>query len=175
MGDSLPAFLAYWPYGLVFAFFYALATVRGQATYWAGRVVTEQVLRRHRPTGGWRLRMHTWLEGGGADRGIDAVRRWGLVVIPVSYLTVGFQSLVLVGAGVLRIPWGRFTLVQVPGALAWATIYSTVGWAVWQVAMSAVTGSWVGLTVLGVMVAVVLVVRRRRRGLGPRSVELPAP
>lgn len=162
--DSLPDFLAHWPFWSIFAFFYALGTVRGQATYWAGRVVTEQVLRRRRPTGGWRLRMHTWLEGGGADRGIDALRRWGLVIIPVSYLTVGFQSLVLVGAGVLRISWGHFTLVQIPGALAWATIYSTVGWAVWQVAMSAATGSWAGLAVLGLVIAVVvaLVVRRRR-------------
>ena len=34
--DSLPDFLAHWPFWSIFAFFYALGTVRGQATtYWA--------------------------------------------------------------------------------------------------------------------------------------------
>lgn len=175
MGDSLPAFLAGWPFWLIFGFFYALGTARGQATYWAGRVVTEQMLRRSHPTGGWRRRMHTWLEGGGADRGIDALRRWGLVMVPLCYLTVGFQSLVLVGAGVLRIPWGRFSLVQIPGALAWAAIYSTIGWAVWRVALSAATGSPVALAALAGIVAGGVLLHRRHslRRVGPRSGEMP--
>lgn len=169
MGDSLPAFLHGWPYWLVFGFFYALGTARGQATYWAGRVVTEQVLRRTYPVEGWRLRMHTWLEGGGADRGIDALRRSGLVMVPLCYLTVGFQSLVLVGAGVLRIPWGRFTLAQVPGALAWAAVYSTIGWTVWRVALGAAAGWPVFFAAVAVVLVVLLDRRLRPRRVGPRS------
>lgn len=161
----LPDFLSGWPFWVLFVALYLGATVRGQATYWAGRVVTEQALRRTHPTSGWRLAVHQWLRGGGADRGIEAIRRWGLVVVPLSYLTVGFQTMVLAGAGVLRIAWPRFSLAQVPGALAWATIYSTIGWTVWEAALAAAAGSPVGIAVLLAVVGVLAVVLvRRRRG-----------
>lgn len=150
----MPDFLASWPFWLTFVFLYLGATVRGQAMYWAGRVVTEQTLRRTRPTTGWRRRVHAWLEGGGADRGIATIRRWGLPAVPLSYLTVGFQSMIQVAAGVLRITWPRYSLAQVPGALAWAAIYSTIGWAVWEAALAAAAGSPLAL---GALVAVVVV------------------
>ncbi|UNX53532.1 VTT domain-containing protein [Georgenia sp. TF02-10] len=165
----MPDFLASWPFWLVFAFMYSGATLRGQATYWVGRVVTEQTLARVRPRSGWALRAHRWLAGEGTERGIAAIRRWGLVVVPLSYLTVGFQTMVNAGAGVLRIGWGRYSLAQVPGALAWALIYSTVGWAVWTAALAAAAGSPAGLAVIlaaAVVVAAVVVRRRRRRRAG---------
>lgn len=161
----MPDFLASLPFWLVFSFLFAGAMVRGQGIYWAGRVVTEQALRRAHPTQGWRLRMHRWLQGEGAERGIEAIRRWGLAVVPFAYLTVGFQSMVMAGAGVLRIRWPRFTLVQVPGALAWAAIYSTIGFAVWEAALAAAAGSpWglAGLTAGAVVLVATVAVRRRR-------------
>jgi membrane protein DedA with SNARE-associated domain len=150
----VPEFLASWPFWLTFGFLYLGATVRGQAMYWAGRVVTEQTLRRTRPAAGWLRRIHDWLADGGVDRGITAIRRWGLFAVPLSYLTVGFQSMIQVAAGVLRITWPRYSLAQVPGALAWAAIYSTIGWAVWEAALAAAAGSPLGL---GALVAVVVV------------------
>lgn len=169
----LPDFLSGWPFWVVFVFLWFGATIRGQATYWAGRVVTEQALRRTRPAAGWKLRIHQWLEGGGADRGINAIRRWGLVVVPFSYLTVGFQTMVLAGAGVLRITWPKFSLAQLPGALAWATIYSTIGWAVWEAAFAAAAGSPVGIAVVLAIVAVivVVVVHRRLTGSAARTAD----
>jgi membrane protein DedA with SNARE-associated domain len=150
----MPDFLASWPFWLTFAFLYLGATVRGQAMYWAGRVVTEQTLRRTHPTSGWRRRVHDWLQGGGADRGVTAIRRWGLAAVPLSYLTVGFQSIIQVAAGVLRITWPRYSLAQVPGALAWASIYSTIGWAVWEAALAAAAGSPLALAALAAAVVV---------------------
>lgn len=152
----MPEFLASWPFWLTFGFLYLGATVRGQAMYWAGRVVTEQTLRRTHPAAGWLRRIHDWLEGGGADRGITAIRRWGLFAVPLSYLTVGFQSMIQVAAGVLRITWPRYSLAQVPGALAWAAIYSTIGWAVWEAALAAAAGSPLALGALLSVVVVLL-------------------
>ncbi|MHB1062951.1 MAG: DedA family protein [Georgenia sp.] len=157
-------FLASLPFWLLFAFLYLGATVRGQATYWAGRVVTEQTLSRVHPTYGWRLRAHRWLQGEGAERGIEAIRRWGLVVVPFAYLTVGFQTMVMAGAGVLRISWPRFSLAQIPGALAWAAIYSTIGFAVWEAALAAAAGSpWglAGLAAAAIVIVATVAVRRR--------------
>ncbi|MFH5823493.1 DedA family protein [Georgenia sp. AZ-5] len=161
----MPDFLASWPFWLVFAFLYLGATLRGQAIYWLGRVVTEQTLRHSHPAAGWRLRAYRWLQGEGTARGIEALRRWGLVAVPFAYLTVGFQSMVMAGAGVLRIGWVRFSAAQVPGALAWAVIYSTIGFAVWEAALAAAAGSprgIAGIGALAVVIAATVVVHRRR-------------
>ncbi|MPV37957.1 hypothetical protein GB881_13035 [Georgenia subflava] len=153
------------PFWFVLAFLYVGATLRGQGIYWLGRVVTEQTLRRTHPHEGWRKRVHDWLQGEGTARGIEVIRRWGLVAIPFAYLTVGFQSMIMAGAGVLRIGWGRFSLAQVPGALAWAAIYSTIGFAVWEAALAAAAGSpWgiAGIAALLVVGVATFAVHRRR-------------
>ncbi|MFD1505294.1 hypothetical protein FE374_09210 [Georgenia yuyongxinii] len=169
----MPDFLTAWPFWLVFLFLYVGATIRGQTTYWIGRLITEQALRRNHPIGGWRLRAHTWLQGEGTERGIEAIRRWGLAVVPFSYLTVGFQTMVNAGAGVLRIGWPRYSLAQIPGAMAWATIYSTIGFAVWEAALAAAAGSpWglAGIVALAVVIVASVLVRRRR---GSRDARTP--
>lgn len=167
----MPDFLTGWPFWLVFAFLFGGAMFRGQGIYWLGRIATVQALRRTHPAEGWRLRAHQALSGEGTQRGVDAIRRWGLVIVPLAYLTVGFQSMVMAGAGVLQVPWLHFTLAQIPGALAWGAIYSTVGFAVWNAALAAAAGSPAGIAVIVVLVlaVVALVVRRRRRRTAPAT------
>lgn len=164
----MPEFLTGWPFWATFAFMYLVATLRGQGTYWLGRFVTEQTLRRVRPKPGWQTAAHEALAGEGTHRGVQAIHRWGLPIIPLCYLTVGFQTMVLAGAGVLRISWPVFTLVQLPGALAWATIYSTIGWAMWNAAIAAAAGSPAGIAALVAAMALTvwLVLRRRARRRG---------
>lgn len=155
------------PFAASLAFLFCLALARGQATYWLARVVTEQALRRVQPARGWRARLHRWLSGDATDRGRAILNRWGLAAVPLCYLTVGIQTIVLATAGVIRIPWGRFTLAQIPGAAAWAAIYSTIGFAVWAAAwQAAVLHHWWLAVVLSVAVAMALagiVILRRRR------------
>lgn len=148
------------------------AMVRGQSTYWVARVVTEQALRRTHPVEGWKARVHDWLQGEGTQRGRDAIHRWGLVMIPLCYLTVGFQTLVIAAAGMLRIRWVVFTLVQLPGAVAWGLIYATIGFAVWGAALAAIAGSPLALAGLAAILlivgtTIVLAHRRRRDHLHP--------
>jgi membrane protein DedA with SNARE-associated domain len=155
-----------WPFAGVFAFMFTLAMLRGQATYWLARLVTEKALLRDEPSTGWRGRVAAWLVGKDVSRGADTIRRIGLVAIPLGYLTVGFQTLVLAGAGVLRIRPLSFTLAQLPGAIAWATIYSTIGWAVWGAAVAALAGSpWgmLGFVSVALVGAVTWRVHRRWR------------
>jgi membrane protein DedA with SNARE-associated domain len=129
----LPGFLSDRPVWQAFTALYLVATLRGQATYWLARLVTEQADRRiGRRHGGRLAAVRRWLEGESVARGRRAIRRWGLPAVPLCYLTVGFQTLVLAAAGVLRVRWVAFTLAQLPGALAWAAIYTTIGWAAWQ-------------------------------------------
>lgn len=167
----LPTVFDGWPFWWVFAFLFFGAMARGQIIYWAARVVTEQSLRRARPHSGWGARMADWLEGGRVDAGVGTVHKWGLAAISFCYLTVGFQTLVLAGAGVLRMNAWAFLGAQVPGSLAWAAIYSTIGWAVWEAALVAAAGSPWGLLALLLAGSFgYLLLRRRHRA---RSGELP--
>ncbi|WP_162802963.1 DedA family protein [Ornithinimicrobium avium] len=143
-------------FAVAFVFLMAIALLRGQATYWIARTVTEQALRHTSPSTGWRAGVHAWLSGEGVARGRDSIRRWGLVTVPLCYLTVGFQTLVLAAAGMIGIPWGRFTLVQLPGAAAWALIYSTIGFALWGAAIAALAGEPLAIAAVAAAVMVVL-------------------
>lgn len=174
----MPDFLATVPFWLAFVALFFGAMARGQLVYWVGRVATEQTLRRTHPEGGWQRRMHDWLQAGGADPGVRALRRWGLVMVPLCYLTIGFQSMVQAGAGILRIELWKYTLAQIPGALAWATIYATIGFAAWEAVMSAVAGSPLGLAaILAVVLVIVLTIvfLRRRRAAETTPEDLQAP
>lgn len=166
LNDSLPDFLQSWPFLAVYAFMLFGALCRGQAVYWIARSITEQTLRHSAPTRGWRARAHEWLQGAGTAKGIETLRRWGLPAVTLCQLTVGFQTMVLAAAGVLRITWWKYTAAQIPGSLAWALIYSTIGFAAWGVIIAAFAGSPMGLIVLlGVLalVAAFVVYRRRAR------------
>lgn len=157
------------PFWIALVVLFLGAMARGQATYWVARVVTEQTLARTHPIEGWMAQVHTWLQGEGTQRGRDALERWGLVMIPLCYLTVGFQTLVIASAGMLRIGWPIFTLVQIPGALAWGLIYATIGFAVWGAAIAAFAGSplaLLGLIAILLVVGLTIVLSHRRRRAG---------
>lgn len=153
----------------VFIFLFAGAMLRGQAIYWLARLVTDRVLATGEPGPGWRLRVYLWLHSDGVTRGRAALARWGWPLVPFAYLTVGFQSLVMAAAGMVRMPLLTFTLAQVPGSIAWALIYSTVGFAFWGAFFAALQGNPIWLVLLvAALVLVVVVVRQRRRRAAAR-------
>lgn len=153
----------------VWAFFFVVVVLRAQATYWVARVVTQQALDHTAPPSGWRLAVHRWLSGDSAARGLELVRRWGLVAVPVSFLTVGAQTVVNAAAGVVRIPAGRYTLAMLPGCAAWAVVWTTIGLTAFYAALGAGLGSTWGIVaaVAAVLLVAALVglLRRRRRAV----------
>lgn len=161
----------------LFVFLFVGAMARGQAIYWLARVVTDRVMATGEPGPGWRLRIHRWLHSDGVARGRRSLARWGWPLVPFAYLTVGFQSMVMAAAGMVRMPVLTYTLAQIPGSIAWAIIYSTVGFAFWGAFFAALQGNpvWLLLLVAGVAL-VVVAVRQKRRRRGPRvPVEAPVP
>ena len=154
------------PFAALFAVFFAIAFVRTQATYWIARLVTTWTLDRTRPVKPWVARVHAWLSGRSAARGIETVRRWGVLAVPVSFLATGTKTVVNAAAGVVRMPFGRYLAAMTLGCAVHATIYATVGWAVWTAAFAAATGSPWGVAVLvalvlAVVAGVIVMVRRR--------------
>lgn len=130
---------------------------RAQATYWLGRAARKGALR---------STAAGWMDGPKMRAAVTKLDRWGWPLIPVSFLTIGFQTLVNAAAGLIGMsPW-RYTLAMLPGCLAWALIYATVGMTVvlgWiSLAAQSAWAPWVMAAVL-VLVAVCVIVFRWRR------------
>ena len=149
-----------WPYALTFGAFFLLALARGSATYWAGRALRY---------GGQRTRLAQHLDRPAVHRAEAVVGRFGAPAVAVSFLTIGFQTAVNAAAGALRMPWWRYVPGVVVGALFWATIYTTIGFAVLEAWFGDHPWPWVigGVAAILVVAVVTWLVRRRRRAVRP--------
>jgi membrane protein DedA with SNARE-associated domain len=103
----------------LFVFLFALACVRGSATYAVGRGLRGAADRRTRLAESDRVR-----------RGEAIVKRYGAPAVALCFLTVGVQTATIGAAGSLRMPLRRFLPALAVGALIWATIYVTIGFTV---------------------------------------------
>ena len=145
--------LSNFPFWGAWIFMYILGTLRGQGTYWIGRGASSaatHVGSDSESESAW-SKIKAWLNSDKTKTGRTLVHKVGVVAVPLSYLTVGLQTAVLAGAGLVRIQWWKFSLAQIPGAMAWATIYSGVGLAGWSAILALFTGD-------GLVPALVLVV-----------------
>lgn len=149
--------MASWPFGVVYLVFVLGAASRSQATYWVGRGIAAGVLRSR-----WADRF----DGPRTHRATVSIERWGMPVIPLSFLTVGFQTAVHAAAGLLRLGWLRYTLWAVPGWFAWALVWAGGPMAAIAGAAALAARSPWALAAVGLLVTVlvgVLVLRARRR------------
>lgn len=153
------------PFWVLFVTFGSIAFIRNQAFYWIARSITTRALTQtaDRPTRFPRFR--SWIEGGGTDRGVAAIHRWGVAIVPASYLLPGTKTVVNTAAGVTRMPFARYLPAMILGCAAHGVIYATIGWAAWTSLVAAFAGSPWGLAALLALagIAVAHVVRRRAR------------
>jgi len=141
----MTAFFSDWPYPVAVAALFLIALARGNATYWLGRAAQ---------AGARRTRARRLIESPGFERAGRVLNRWGPPVVSVSFLTVGFQTLINLAAGVSRMPLRRYLPAVGVGALLWALLYATVGF----VAFAAWFKLYELSPALAVVVAVLLVV-----------------
>lgn len=135
---------------------------RAQATYWLGYYVATK-LKTNVPDDGWRRRFYDWSEQDSVKNGVATLHRRGWIVIPLSFLTVGFQSIIQFAAGLITFPPPRYTAAMLPGCFAWALIYSTIGFSVWGAIIAAFAGSPYGIILIAVLVLVLVLLARWRR------------
>ena len=57
-------------------------------------------------------------------------QRWGVLAVPLSFLTIGVQTFVQLSAGVTRMPLRLYLPAVAVGCAMWAAVYATVGLAV---------------------------------------------
>ena len=140
------------PYPWVFLFFWCLAMMRSHTMYWIGRGIT---------AGTARTRWVSLLESPVYARAQAWSARWGVLAVPVSFLTVGIQSVIQLSAGVARMPLRRYVAATAAGAIAWAAVYTTIGMAILTAWLTGPTGRLICLLMLTAL-ALVVVIRRSR-------------
>jgi len=153
----VPSWLDGKPFLLTFAVLFVIVLLRAQATYWLARAVAAGVLH---------TRLADKLTGPKITKAIDSLNRWGPPLVTVSFLTIGFQTVVNAAAGLIRMPWIRYTIAMVIGCVAWAAIYATVGIAAFEASLALFARSpWALAAVLVLIIAVVatVIVRKHRR------------
>jgi membrane protein DedA with SNARE-associated domain len=150
------------PFGIAVTALFVIVLLRAQATYWIGRGVI---------AGALHTRLAARLNGPRTTRAIALLNRYGPPVVTVSFLTVGFQTVANAAAGLIRMPWVRYTAAMLIGCIMWALIYATVGFAALEAAMALAAHSpWLLVGVVALLVAAVVAVvitRRRRRSPAP--------
>jgi membrane protein DedA with SNARE-associated domain len=156
--DRVPSWLEGRPFAITFGVLFLIVLLRAQGTYWIGRGVTAGVLH---------TRWARKISGPRTTKAITALNRWGPPLVTVSFLTVGFQTVVNAAAGLIRMPWIRYTIAMMVGCVAWALIYATIGFAAVDAALAlAARSPWALVAVVALLLvaaAVVVVVLRRRK------------
>ena len=116
---------------LIVLFLFSLA--RSHATYWAGRGVVRGAHTVHETDHGfawWRsmiTHLEAWTNTKAAQRGLDLVRGWGPIAVTFAFLTFGLQIAIFASAGLIGMRYTKFTIASIPGAIAWAIVWATVG------------------------------------------------
>lgn len=175
---GIPDTVAGGPWWWVYVYLLCIVFARAQGTYWLGRwlrrgatgvegshadAVADTVsVSEESAATGFRARMHRRFSGPSWQRAQAFLDRWGFVGIPLSFLTIGFQTMVNGAAGFLRMRWDLYTLAMLPGCLMWAAVWTGVAVGLseaWK------RSPWVFAAALGIvaLAGVLTVVRRRAR------------
>ena len=124
----------------LFVFLFVVVLLRAQATYWLARgAASGAVLATGRQ--GFLGTMARWFDGPIPRKGAAMLDKWGIIVIPLCFLTVGIQTAVNAGAGLVRMRWSTYTIAMIPGCVLWALLYGLGTLAVFAAAIRAVAGS----------------------------------
>ena len=149
----------------LFVFLFVVVLLRAQATYWLARgAASGAVLATGRQ--GFLGTMARWFDGPVPRKGAAMLDKWGIIVIPLCFLTVGIQTAVNAGAGLVRMRWSTYTIAMIPGCVLWALLYGLGTLAFFAAAIRAVAGSpwgWAGLALIVALIAAKIAWGRRKR------------
>ncbi|AWH91327.1 DedA family protein [Dietzia lutea] len=111
------------PLAIAFSTLFVIVMLRANATYWLGRGALR----------GSRLseRFAHRLEGPTMQRAQRLSARYGVIAVPLSFLTVGVQTAINFSAGFTVMPLRRYLPAVTVGCVLWALLYSTVGVVGW--------------------------------------------
>ena len=97
------------------------------------------------------------------------VNRWGVIAVPLCFLTVGLQTAVIITTGFTKMPLRRWVPAMLLGTFIWACVYTTIGFAI-----LAALGlePWMFPLALAIVITVLVIVSQlRERRINRETVE----
>lgn len=97
------------------------------------------------------------------------INRWGVIAVPLCFLTVGLQTAVIITTGFTKMPLRRWVPAMLVGTFMWACIYTTIGFAI-----LAALGlePWMFPLALAIVITVMVIVAQlRERRINRETVE----
>ena len=155
----------------LFVFLFGVVFFRAQSTYWLARGVASGAMRASGRTG-FLGAMARGFDGPVPRKGAAMLDKWGIIAIPLCFLTVGIQTAVNAGAGLVRMRWSTYTIAMIPGCVLWALLYGLGMLAVFAATIRAIAGSpwgWAGLALIIGLITAKVVWGRRKRATVDRS------
>lgn len=106
------------PFPLAVGALFVIVLLRAGGTYALGRAAR---------SGASRTRVQRLIASPRFVRAQQLIERWGAPIIVLSFLTVGFQTVANLAAGIAKMPLRRYLPALVVGGVIWALLYATVG------------------------------------------------
>lgn len=97
------------------------------------------------------------------------INRWGVIAVPLCFLTVGLQTAVIITTGFTKMPLRRWVPAMLVGTFIWACIYTTIGFAI--LAALGLEPWMFPLALAIVITAMVIVAQLRERRINHETVE----
>ncbi len=111
------------PFLVIVAALFVIVMCRANATYWLGVLIAR---------GARRTRAAATMDSPGYARAVEKLNKWGPPLVSVSFLTIGFQTLVNLAAGATGMPLRRYLPAVTVGSVIWALLYGAVGVVGWE-------------------------------------------
>lgn len=149
------------PIEVALAFMWVVGTVRTSIVYALGALAAE---------GGARLdRIRKAMDSPLYRKARRLINRWGVIAVPLCFLTVGLQTAVIITTGFTKMPLRRWVPAMLVGTFMWACIYTTIGFAI-----LAALGlePWMFPLALAIVITVLVIVTQlRERRINRETVE----
>jgi len=149
------------PIEVALAFMWVVGIVRTSIVYALGALAAE---------GGARLdRIRKAMDSPLYRKARRLISRWGVIAVPLCFLTVGLQTAVIITTGFTKMPLRRWVPAMLVGTFMWACIYTTIGFAI-----LAALGlePWMFPLALAIVITVLVIVTQlRERRINRETVE----
>lgn len=149
------------PIEVALAFMWVVGIVRTSIVYALGALAAE---------GGARLdRIRKAMDSPLYRKARAFINRWGVIAVPLCFLTVGLQTAVIITTGFTKMPLRRWVPAMLVGTFIWACIYITIGFAI-----LAALGlePWMFPLALAIVITVLVIVTQlRERRINRETVE----
>ena len=149
------------PIEVALAFMWVVGIVRTSIVYALGALAAE---------GGARLdRIRRAMDSPLYRKARRLINRWGVIAVPLCFLTVGLQTAVIITTGFTKMPLRRWVPAMLVGTFMWACIYTTIGFAI-----LAALGlePWMFPLALAIVITVMVIVAQlRERRINRETVE----